>query len=63
MILDGRELSDEEREEIADALNDAWAILRRVPGGHGHATDSCLYAARIIRPADSPDLRGDSATG
>jgi hypothetical protein len=46
-------MTDAERHELADRLNDAWDMLRRVPGGSDGLADVCLEAARLIRPAVS----------
>ena len=45
-------MTNKEREELANDLNLAWCLLRHVAGGHGHAVDACLEAARIIRPKE-----------
>lgn len=47
---DLEKMTDQERNNLADDLNVAWHLLRHVPGGHGHVTDACLAAAKLIRP-------------
>lgn len=45
-------------ERLADDLNEAWAVLRQVPGGRGHLADACLEAARLLRPVAKERDRG-----
>lgn len=46
-------MTHEERHELADDLNEAWAELRTIPiGGRGHLVDIYLTAARAIRPPE-----------
>lgn len=48
-------MTDEERNDLADRLNEAWAELRTLPlGGRGHLADICLEAAAAIRPKVAP---------
>lgn len=50
------ELTEADREDLADRLYEAWAELRKIAiGGRGHLVDIYLEAARVIRPRrDAP---------
>lgn len=55
-------MTDAEREDLANRLNEAWAELRQLPlGGRGHLADICLEAAEAIRPVQ-PRLAPHSGT-